>query len=95
MERKLSKFAVGDKFTTRTRIIEWACGGDTEPQTYTVSMIIEDKDGFVYRAASGSTIHEKETLIPLEAKNAALSWLLERAKIIANHGEEQPCNDAT
>ena len=78
MDRKISKFAVGDEITTLQAIRNWATGKDTTLATAKVYSITEDHSGIHYRTTTSHDHHQELVVSPGEAKGIALKFLAER-----------------
>lgn len=83
MDRKISKFAVGEEITTLGKIKNWAIGNDAELRTDKIYSITEDKDGISYKTHQVSTYKEGHVFYPAESKKMALKFLAERMIIIS------------
>ena len=104
MDRKISKFAVGDEITTLQSIRNWATGKDTTLATAKVYSITEDHrgihyrtitshDGIHYRTITSHDHHQELVVSPGEAKGLALKFLAERMIKISE--QEDPRDRAT
>ena len=90
MERKLSKFAVGDQITTAGKIKNWAIGNDKELNTEKIYSITENEDGIFYKTHRVTALSEQQAFDPKDAKKIALKFLSERIIVIAE--KEEPCH---
>ena len=90
MERKISKFAVGDKVITSGWIKTWAIGTDEEPRAELVEQITEDDGGFKYRTTRGGYYNEDQVFPINDAKPMALKFLSERMIKISSVEEDIP-----
>lgn len=93
MDRKISKFAVGDEITTLQSIRNWATGKDTTLATAKVYSITEDHRGIHYRTENCHDHHQELVVSPGEAKGLALKFLAERMIKISE--QEDPRDRAT
>jgi hypothetical protein len=83
MDRKISKFAVGEEITTLGKIKNWAIGNDVELRTEKIYSITENEDGITYKTHQVSTYEEDSVCYPADAKKIALKFLAERMIIIS------------
>jgi len=90
MERKLSKFAVGDQITTHGKVKNWAIGNDKKLITEKVFSITENHNGIEYKTHECNCIKEELVIDPKDAKKIALKFLAECMIVIA--GKEEPCH---
>ena len=89
MDRKLSKFAVGDEITTTHSIRNWATGHSNELNIEKIYSVVEDRRGITYRTTESRDYHQELVVDPKDAKKIALKFLSECMIVIA--GKEEPC----
>lgn len=90
VDRKISKFTVGEEITTIGKIKNWAIGNDAELRTEKIYSITEDQDGITYKTHQVGTYKEDSVCCPADAKKIALKFLAERM-IIISASEDSKC----